>query len=382
MHTKFKIYKGTLLLILIIFFVLITTQVCPVKEGIQNASTITISLKDMSGRIVTFKKNPKKIVSIDRGFIPQVLSVLGEENRLVATGGIYPRSGPYNTNKSDNMFLVPHVLSIPNIGWAGYGAYDFEKLVEVMPDLVIIRQYSNLQENSHQMGMIDRIQNDFHIPIFILYDLSIYDNPNPEKYIESIKLIGEIIEKAVEAEDLSNYINGQFIKISKMAEKYNSQEKMLIIGVTDSITGTGQVYGTDYANAVFSTSIAGIKNVFQEYASPILTPEEIVEMNPDCVVLVDSSGTENVEDFRKISNFRSIKAIINNRIRTTGQLSWWGDTKLLLPIQLMIYADTYYQDNKIDLYDYCSEYLNRLFDLSHEDINKILNIVGIEWIIQ
>ncbi len=382
MHTKFKIYRGILLLILIIFFVLIITQVCPVKEGNQNTSTITISLEDMSGRIVTFKKNPKKIVSIDRGFIPQVLSVLGEENRLVATGGIYPRSGPYNTDKSDNMFLVPHVLNIPNIGWAGYGAYDFEKLVEVMPDLVIIRQYLNLQENSHQMGMIDRIQNDFHIPIFILYDLSIYDNPNPEKYIESIKLIGEIIEKAVEAEDLSNYINDQFLKISKIADKYNSQEKMLIIGVTDSITGTGQVYGTDYANAVFSTSIAGINNVFQEYASPILTPEEIVEMNPDCVVLVDSSGTENVEDFRKISNFRSIKAIINNRIRTTGQLSWWGDTKLLLPIQLMIYADTYYQDNKIDLYDYCSEYLNRLFDLSHEDINKILNIVGIEWIIQ
>lgn len=115
--------------LLLMIFIALCFISCNNAKDVNNTNTSsdTVTIIDALGREVTLKKDITKIISIDRGFIPQTLKALGKDNLLVATGGVYPQSGPYNTDKSDNFYIVTNILSIPNVGWAGYGSYNFEK---------------------------------------------------------------------------------------------------------------------------------------------------------------------------------------------------------------------------------------------------------------
>lgn len=332
------------------------------------------TMTDAEGREVTFKANPRRIVTIDRGYLPQVLRALGEDERLVATGGVFPRSGP-DRNGTDTMFLVPRTIEIPNIGWAGYGAYDLEKLVEVRPDLIIINQLPYLQKNSHQQDLIRRITEDLNIPIFIVH-ASPWDKEssgNTEIYLEPIRLLGEIVGAHARAEEIISIIESRLKTIAELRRE--SGDKTMILGLVNPEKGVGYVYGENYNYAMYSTSLVGINNVYKEFANPIFSAEQIIEANPDNIVLVDGPAPDKLlSRFAESPLMRSISAVKTGRIYSSGQLFWWGDPKLMLPIQLMIYAKAHYQLNDVDIRAFHAEYLTELFGISKEDATRLLEI--------
>ena len=183
------------------------------------------TMTDMEGRDVSFKADPRRIVTIDRGYLPQALRALGQDDRLVATGGVYPRSGPYDRNKTDTMFLVPRTIEIPNIGWAGYGAYDLEKLVEVRPDLIIINQLPYTRGNSNQEDLIRRIQDDLNVPVFIVHSAP-GDRESAKDagiYLEPIRLLGRIVGAPERAEGVIAAIQSRLDHIAGLKREIPRQ---------------------------------------------------------------------------------------------------------------------------------------------------------------
>ena len=358
-----------LLQVAIATITLFFTAVTPAQS--QEFRTMT----DMEGREVVFKANPQRIVTIDRGYLPQVLRALGEDGRLVATGGVYPRSGPYDRNKTDTMFLVPRTIDIPNIGWAGYGAYDLEKLVEVRPDLVVVNQFPYLRENSNQQDLIRRITKDLNIPVFIVHS-SPWDPESAgdtDIYLKPIRLIGDIVGKPARAKAVIKAIEVRLNTIAR--HRRDIPDQTLILGLVNPEKGVGYVYGEDYGYAMYSTSLAGINNVYKEFANPILDAERIIEMNPDCIVLVDGPAPDELlSRFEASPLMRSISAVRTGRIHSSGQLFWWGDPKLMLPIQLMLYTKAHYQLDDIDIRAFHAEYLSDLFGISAEEAEHLLSI--------
>ena len=333
------------------------------------------TMTDMGGSEVTFKADPRRIVTIDRGYLPQVLQALGRADRLVATGGVYPRSGPYDENKTDTMFLVPRTLKVPNIGWAGYGAYDLEKLVEARPDLVVINQLPFTRENSHQEDLIRRIREDLKIPVFIVH-ASPWDRESAkdvEVYLEPIRLLGDIVGARERAREVVGAIKSRLDLIAGL--KRESGDKTMILGLVKPEKGVGYVYGEDYSYAMYSSSLAGVNNVYKEFANPVFSAEKIIEMNPDCIVLVDGPAPDQlISRFEESPLMRSISAVRSKRIHSSGQLFWWGDAKLMLPVQLMIYAKAHYQLEGVDIRRFHSDYLADLFGIDEEEAARLLKI--------
>lgn len=340
------------------------------------------TMTDMEGREVTFKADPGRIVTIDRGYLPQVLRALGEDGRLVATGGVYPRSGPYDRNKTDTMFLVPRTIDIPNIGWAGYGAYDLEKLVEVRPDLVVVNQFPYLRENSHQRELIRRITEDLQIPVFIVHS-SPWERESAadtEIYLKPIRLLGDMVGKPGRAREIVDAIESRLETIAGLRRE--SADRTMILGLVNPEKGVGYVYGEDYGYAMYSTSLAGINNAFKEFANPIFSAEQILEANPDCIVLVDGPAPDALlSRFAESPLMRSIAAVQTGRIHSSGQLFWWGDAKLMLPIQLMIYAKAHYQLEDADIRRFHADYLSDLFGTSGKDAERLLRIQKLDHLI-
>lgn len=331
----------------------------------KNNSSDTVTITDALGREVTLKKDIKKIISIDRGFIPQTLKALGKDDLLAATGGVYPQSGPYNTDRSDNFYIVTNILSIPNVGWAGYGSYNFEKILEVSPDVIIIVPYGSLSENSYHQELINRIENEFKIPVIILNDHTIATNLNA--YYNNIRIISKVVNTEDKSEELIKKLQG-YVDLASSFKKDNDTDKMLFLGLTDSETGAGYVHGKDYGGAAYTTSILGISNSYEKSEMPILGAEEILEMNPDIIAMIDSPQySKAVETYTKNAVFQNINAVKNKRVYSMGQVLWWSDPKLLLPVQLLLFSYIYYMPENVNIREVYDNYMSDIFGIKETD---------------
>lgn len=113
----------------------------------------------------------------------------------------------------------------------------------------------------------------------------------------------------------------------------------------------------------------------EEFANPIFSAERIIEMNPDNIVLVDGPAPDKLlSRFAESPLTRSISAVKNGRVHSSGQLFWWGDAKLMLPVQLMIYAKAHYQLEDVDIRRFHADYLAELFGIGEEDAARLLEI--------
>lgn len=354
--------------------------VCAMVTGGMARADETRTLTDMFGREVTFKANPARIITIDRGYLPQALKALGEDNRLVATGGVYPRSGPFNRDKTDTMFLVPRVLDIPNIGWVGYGAYDLEKIAETKPDLVIITQFAGQHDKPNQQDLLERLEKDLQAPVFLMRSPSFDDAARDTKdYVKPIRLLGDITGAHERANALAEKITGYIGQAAKLRRE--SEEKMLILGLVKPEKGVGYVYGEDYGLASYTTSVLGIRNVYSRPENPVFSAEKILEFNPDVIVLVDGPGANKFYDrFQTAPLMRSVKAVKNRRVHSVGQLSWWGDSKLMLPVQLMIYANAYYNPGKSPVRRFYHDYMKDVFGVDDSEMTRLMRIQKLNWL--
>lgn len=356
--------KKYLLLMLFIALCFISCNNSKDVNNINNSSD-TVTVTDALGREVTLKKDITKIISIDRGFIPQTLKALGKDNLLVATGGVYPQSGPYNTERSDNFYIVTNILSIPNVGWAGYGSYNFEKILEVSPDAIIIVPYGSLSENSYHQELINRIENEFKIPVIILNDHTIATNLN--SYYDNIRIISKVVNAEDKSEELIKKLQ-EYVDLSKSFKKDNDTDKMLFLGLTDSETGAGYVHGKDYGGAAYTTSILGISNAYEKSEMPILGAEDILEMNPDVIAMIDSPQySKAIETYTKNPVFQNINAVKNKRVYSMGQVLWWSDPKLLLPIQLFLFSYVYYMPENVNIREIYDNYMSDIFGIKETD---------------
>ncbi|TXJ36360.1 ABC transporter substrate-binding protein [Brachyspira pilosicoli] len=356
--------KKYLLLMLFIALCFISCNNSKDVNNINNSSD-TVTIIDALGREVTLKKDITKIISIDRGFIPQTLKALGKDNLLVATGGVYPQSGPYNTERSDNFYIVTNILSIPNVGWAGYGSYNFEKILEVSPDAIIIVPYGSLSENSYHQELINRIENEFKIPVIILNDHTIATNLN--SYYDNIRIISKVVNAEDKSEELIKKLQ-EYVDLAKSFKKDNDTDKMLFLGLTDSETGAGYVHGKDYGGAAYTTSILGISNAYEKSEMPILGAEDILEMNPDVIAMIDSPQySKAIETYTKNPVFQNINAVKNKRVYSMGQVLWWSDPKLLLPIQLLLFSYVYYMPENVNIREIYDNYMSDIFGIKETD---------------
>lgn len=143
---------------------------------------------------------------------------------------------------------------------------------------------------------------------------------------------------------------------------------MLFLGLTDSETGAGYVHGKDYGGAAYTTSILGISNSYEKSEMPILGAEEILEMNPDIIAMIDSPQySKAVETYTKNAVFQNINAVKNKRVYSMGQVLWWSDPKLLLPVQLLLFSYIYYMPENVNIREVYDNYMSDIFGIKETD---------------
>lgn len=374
-----KIFAAIIVALLISVSFYMVLQTGMPEDDSDGTKTIT----DMRGVNVRMKDDPTRVVIVDKGFIAQSMIALGVEDRIVATGGLV-RTGNELTTTRDTLFLCPEIISLPNIGYTSYGGFNLETLMSVEPDLVIWRQTNYINEDQITTNTMDAISGRLNIPLFVINDPGCDSEPSLETNYEGIRLLGDIFNVKPKANGLVEYLQDSIRDITNVTSLVNDTERptMMFLGLAGG--GSGYVYGRDYGNSLFAEEVAMVQNVYPEFGYTLMSAEQLIELDPDVIVLVDGPVNPIISNIYNNSDYdvlRNMSAIKDNRVHSIGQMSWWSEFMLNFPSILMIEAKAAHPQlfEDFSVLNWMKDYNMGLYGLNDTQVGDMMFAQKLYW---
>jgi iron complex transport system substrate-binding protein len=242
-----------------------TSLPTPYKEG------TVVSVVDPNGDEVNVTQPVKTIVCIDSQ-ATEILCALGCQSRIVGidSGSIFP----------------PSVTSIPSVG-EPYGA-SVEKILELNPDIVVagapIDYFNN--KTSSQIR-------DAGIPVYICQSMN-PSTDSEESMIDTtcalVTQLGLVLDEQTNATKLVDFMRQYENLVDERVANLAASEKPLVYYEWYSD------WQTELVPSIPQTGGINIAENQSQYA-PVVSPEFVVQANPDIIIRMISSATHDVNDF-------------------------------------------------------------------------------------
>lgn len=348
-----------------------------IKQIIDGNQT-KLTLKDMDGRSVTIPQPVDRVLGVGFGFIENTMFALGVEDKIVGSGGAV-------RSTSTTQYLIPELDKLPNAG-SPSKSLNYETVAAMNPDLVIVRKSVYFAEQTNKaVEMIEKLG----IPVVVLLDPNHFHTSDITTIYQEIGLLGRIFNNTESAQKI---IDAMDTSVSSIVERTKdidegSKPKVLFCGLGSNSTrdkgGVLIVWAKECASAF--ADLINIKSAYEGTGRAILSAEQILNLNPDEIILETSSGGWNIsqiytEDYYK--NIQEVRPIKENRVYSIGRLTSSGDIQLELPIMLMIEAKSTYPEkfNDINLSEWIEEYYMDLYKISKDDARDLKTVQGLAWI--
>ncbi|MDX9714814.1 MAG: iron ABC transporter substrate-binding protein [Dissulfurispiraceae bacterium] len=270
---------------------------------VQYSDAAVHTVKDMAGRTLVLPQKVERVVGLGGAlrflvYLDAVDMVAGVENIEKDPSTRYSR--PYS------LAVEKVAAGLPSIAEGGPGGRlpNFEKLIELKPDVIFIMGFDKSQA--------DIIQKKTGIPvIFLSYgDTGLF---RKESAFEALRIMGSIINRADRAKKVIDFINQSENDIRKRTE--GIKPKSVYVGAI-SFKGRHGITSTQGFYTPFEW--LGVKNVVNKTATHgqvFIDREMLLVWNPD-YIFIDSSGLDMVEDdYRKNSFFyKKLEAVKQGKI--------------------------------------------------------------------
>lgn len=246
------------------------------EEG-ATATTGGITIIDGVGRKVTISHTPERIVSLASS-ATETLYAIGGRDKVVGR---------------DQYSKYPDVVK--DIQDVGSGSSpNLEMIIGLEPDLLFAWPYSR--------DAITSLEDKMSV---------VYIDPDSiDDVLDTIEMIGLIIGKTSEAENLTSEMQSEIDAITDITDELNKTQRPLVYyELSTPMKTTGP--GTFTNELIFMAG--GINLAADEPVRyPILNSEYIIERNPDVIVTV-SYGT-SIDEVKNRDGWQNINAVKDDRI--------------------------------------------------------------------
>lgn len=346
-----------------------------------SAPANTRTVTDMRGKTVAIPDDPQRVAILDKGFVTQTMAALGVSDRIVASGGLVQATSI--AEERDSLTLCPQLLELPQLGYPT-DAVDFEALAAAQPDLVILRNSEYIKDSQVTAQAIQRIEEEFHLPLVVVNGPGVYDPVSLEAQYEGVKLLGQVFNRQEKAQQIVDEMQKIITLIEERTKDIPEDQKpaVMYIGLTDQ-DAVGTVWGRDFGDAKFSTQVAHIRNAYDQTGREKMSAEQILALNPDVMILCTNSVRPHPDTLKQpqYAVLNSLPAVQNNRITSLGLLTWWGDFRLELPTVLLIGAKSAYpqQFSDIQVGQWLNQYHSTLYGLSPQEAQHLKEVQQLDW---
>lgn len=274
--------------ILIIFLIFIIINFCDNEQEPDKAvkdDFTPLKTVDAKNREIIFKKEVNKIIT---AYKPARFFVfaLNAQNKLVTSIKSKPGAA---TNDYLHMKLYPKINQLPSIK-AGYNNLSIEEIVSHKPDLVILFPKKSID-------IADRLEN-------LGVKSVIIEPENREKIIETIDMLGKVLDRKEEADKL---LNKYRTILSELEEKTKGVNKKKVYYIDSEILNT---ISGDMLQSQIIEDAGGI-NVTKDIKGwkQIISYEQLNQWNPDVFILSSFSkiSIEKILNNPKLSEINAIK---------------------------------------------------------------------------
>ena len=228
-----------------------------------------ITIVDGKDRIVTINKPIKHIIPIS-SYVTEVM------RSLKATDTIVGVPSPVASRKA----FFQELAELPNVGGGYGGSYDYEKIVELRPDLFIL--YATTYDE-----VADKIESI--VPGVTVVRLSCpYMGCESGIYYDYVRKLGYILDRMDEAEELIGFYEECLSQIKEKVDARSEDEKPRVFYTLPSYFPR---YSTvNRLNVIHEAIVeAGGINIAADIgtetsSSPNVDPEWVIEQNPDIII--------------------------------------------------------------------------------------------------
>lgn len=295
-------------------------------SGLENvsSSTDTVSITDSAGRTVQVPVQVNKVAGI--GTSNRNIVYLNASDKLVGIEQVETNStGGWGT-QLPYVIAHPELMSLPVIGDARKNVVNYEKIIELDPDVIFA--------GSPQQA--EAIQNKTGIPTVVVYVGAVETSEQMEKYKNSLKVMGKVLGKEDRANELVNYINSCEEDLANRTRNVSSSKTVYVGGQVyygaHDITSTNPHYPPFVM--LNAKNVASVVNTTANATSHAqIDREQLIKWNPDVIFIESGSLTSVVNDTRKHSEYNDLKAIQNGAIYELLSCCYDKD---------IMFADAYY----------------------------------------
>ncbi len=267
-----------------------------------------ITITDEIGREVTLPGKPKRIIVLT-GYPSEVICALGEGNKIV---GICSPEDQY----------LPELREKESVGKSTVTP-NLEKIAELNPDLIIAYQWTKKE-------IIDKFH-EWKIPV-LCFRVWTFDET-----IQFIEKMGKLLGKEEKAKELNDFIQNKIDLIKERTKNLSPEEKPKIfheVFETYQSTAEGEnametpwgIFMYESPMQIQIKQAGGINCVGRQPSrSPKMSPEWLVEKNPDIITKVpmtsEVSGIPDAEGMKKVRDeimkrreLKEVKAVKEGKV--------------------------------------------------------------------
>lgn len=376
----------------------------PIQANAQFSSK-SVTLTDMDGRKLTLATEPQRIVTIDDGFVEEVLTYLGKTDRIIGIGSWgMKRDYTYTYTGKDGepltfaglstmKVLHPWLNDLVCINSPQGNVLQLEALAALKPDLVIVRvgDCTLGGGNTEALQKAFAAINALGLPLLVLRAPTLTDNPL-DSMEEEARLLGALFGQEAESAKLMAYLKEceNFIRARVQAANIPDEKKarLLYLGLNPDIRkqgATGHTYGLNTVESMRVENVIGAKNAFRGQGSNVqLSAEQVYALSPDALILQTSNGYHPIEEllydpaFARLQELEAIKA---GRIYPLPWSPMNCAPRMTYPIDLFILAKAAYPEvfSDTSVYAFALDFYQKVYHVSPDEARTLRSHQLLDW---
>ena len=266
-----------------------------------------LTLVDQADIPVTVPRPIERVVTTFPSVTRAILVVDGLD-RLVGVSSVL-------TKYSDKMLCLqayPELQELPTVGM--HTEPNAELILALKPDVVF-----------SWSGSADVLQERIGIPVITITTPTYFDEGSWDSY----RLAGKVLGKEEEVEELISYANEKIDEITEVTSQIPEDEKpkVYFVSCCQGICEITKTWG-QYAPGDLAGGINVAKEQVISSGSSIVSKEQIIDWNPDIILLHGGSKTEawdlTIEDILADPDLQTVNAVKNKDVNyTKGYMIGW-----------------------------------------------------------
>lgn len=263
----------------LVSLVLVLLMAFSTAASLAEGSEIVVT--DMYGREITLTEPATRIVVMQPSDC-EILCAIGCEEAIVGRG--------------QNVDYPASILDVPVV--QSGAETNIEQILELKPQVVLMNSMAQSEEQVKQLE-----DNGVKVVVSETSDI--------ESVYTAITLIGNVMGREEEAKAVIDDIQATFDDIRAKSEGLNKSVYFELSPLQWGLWSAGSSsYMTELAE------ICGLKNIFddQEDAWLMISEEQVIERNPDFIVMISGMGAEGVEEILSREGWGDITAVKNQKV--------------------------------------------------------------------